>query len=685
MLVLCCGFEPSIGGTQHREQENAAAQAKAADDPVLIEGKSIEAWLAALKDRDAGVRKGAVEILGKRAVDPAIDAAERSRLQTAVRSLSLSEKDADVRKAAAFYADLFKASHSPEMVERLLKLRNRNVEPTRRAIRLVDAQDRPVAGAVVSTYFNCDADYSPAFVVPEPLESATSNSRGLLSLKLEIPSHLDGAGIYAIRPDKDRPLVGLRKVTREELDKPISVTMYPACRVRFRIASAGLPALETKYHAELTGPGWWRAAYVVLGASIEGTPRPLFASSTKGELEFLLPPGQFTIHAYGSDVKWVERPMEINPGEPEQVLGTFDLPPSQDAEKGRFPDHRRVRRIRSDGSDEVVFRRIRHLPLRGMALHTQDAAFSPDGKFLATAHDYNAAPGEVKLWDTTTGRKVAALAVADRGVVSVVFSPDGGFLAGRVRELGDAPPFTELVIWDVASRREVRRVGGSGGIRSFAFSPDGKFLCTSASDGAIRFWDPKTGREVRRIDGTGYGSLAFSRDGQTLVLSSARSALTFWDVPTGRLRPTPELDKEPFTAYSIALSPDGRTLAAGGAIAGANRRLGHGQVRLYDLAHEPFTRRAVLTFESDVPGGGGANDRVDMCSGVAFTPEGRRVVAVGMHKFRMWDVVTGEVQDAFERRGGSSSDRLVVSPDGRWCAVTSPVGNGAGIFDIVAP
>ena len=124
-----------------------------------------------------------------------------------------------------------------------------------------------------------------------------------LALKLEIPGHLDGEGIYAIRQDKGRPLVGLRKVTREELDKPITIVMHPACRVLFRIESTGLPALEKKYHAELTGPGWWRAAYVVLGGGIQTAPRPLFASSTNGELEFLLPPGRVTIHAYGSDVQ----------------------------------------------------------------------------------------------------------------------------------------------------------------------------------------------------------------------------------------------------------------------------------------------------------------------------------------------------------------------------------------------
>src|SRR5688572_30373532 len=36
-------------------------------------------------------------------------------------------------------------------------------------------------------------------------------------------------------------------------------------------------------------------------------------------------------------------------------------------------------------------------------------------------------------------------------------------------------------------------------VRSVAFSPDGKELASSSYDGAIRFWDPGTGIELRRL------------------------------------------------------------------------------------------------------------------------------------------------------------------------------------------
>jgi WD40 repeat protein len=684
-ILVCSGFDPSLQAMQDRVQENAAAQPNPADLPALIQGKTIDAWLAALKDRDPAVRKRAIEVLGERTLDPALPADEKASLQTEVRSLLFSDKDAAVRQAAAFFADLFKVSGSPEMVDRLLEQRRRAVDPTRRAIRLVDAQGRPVDGALASTHFQRDADREPSFSVPEPLEAATSNARGLLALKLEIPGHLDGAGIYAIRQREGRQLVGLRKVTREELDKPITITMHPACRVLVWIDSTGLPALEKKYRAELTGPGWWRAAYIVLGAGIEGTPRPLFASSTNGELEFLLPPGQVTLHAYGTDVKWVDRPIEVKPDDREMVVGTLDLHPSPDAEKGRFPNHHRVRQNRAAGDDRIVFRPIRYLRLRGLAREAGDVTFSPDGKLLATAHSYNVDPGEVMLWDTTTGERVANLRVTDRGVVSVAFSPDGKILVGRDYLRDDHRALSEVVLWDVATRRELRRIGGHGGwIYGLAFSPDGKVLGTSGSNQAVQFWDVASGREMRRIDGAASGGvLAFSPNGQMLVMTgTAGRSLTLWDLVANRLRAAPEPEK--FRVVSIALSPDGRTLAAGGMTFDEKGVTQQGQVRLYDLAREPVSRRAVLTFDSDVLGVGGPNDRITTCSDVAFTPDGR-IVAVGMHKIRIWDVATGGELDAFERGAASGSDRLAVSPDGRWLAITSPFGPGVSIVDIVRP
>ena len=252
--------------------------------------------------------------------------------------------------------DDLKVGNPPPIKNRAEVERQRSIAPLLTPLHLVDARGGPVAGAVVADFFWRDNDREPTFTPTEFTASKTSDERGEALLELEIPAHLDGTGIFAVRQSKGRPLVGLHKVTREEIGKPITIKLYPACRVLFQIDSAGLSALEKEYRAELTGPGWWRAAYLRLGGTIQA-PRPLFTSSTTGGLEFLLPPGQFTIFAYGSDVKPIERSVEIKPDDRELFLGTIDLAPSEEVKQGLFPNHRRVRTNAADDGNAFVLRR----------------------------------------------------------------------------------------------------------------------------------------------------------------------------------------------------------------------------------------------------------------------------------------------------------------------------------------
>ena len=95
---------------------------------------------------------------------------------------------------------------------------------------------------------------------------------------------------------------------------------------------------------------------------------------------------------------------------------------------------------------------------KGEARQVQDTAYSPDGTLLATAHWYNADPGEVKLWDTKNGKLVGSLPVTTKegGVIALTFSPDGKILAGSVGVLPNARPPGVVVLWDIAGRRELR-------------------------------------------------------------------------------------------------------------------------------------------------------------------------------------------------------------------------------------
>ena len=74
-----------------------------------------------------------------------------------------------------------------------------------------------------------------------------------------------------------------------------------------------------------------------------------------------------------------------------------------------------------------------------------------------------------------------------------------------------------------------------------------------------------------------------------------------------------------------------------------------------------------------------------VASDVAFTPDGRRVAGVMMQSVVIWDAATGAETDCLDRGSGSSADRLAVSPDGRWLAVTGTIGPNISIFEIGPP
>ncbi len=79
-------------------------------------------------------------------------------------------------------------------------------------------------------------------------------------------------------------------------------------------------------------------------------------------------------------------------------------------------------------------------------------AFSPDGEWLASGGGPPKKPGEVKLWDATTGQELLTLKGHTASVHRVVFSPDSLRLASASGEFGQP---AEVKVWDAASGLEL--------------------------------------------------------------------------------------------------------------------------------------------------------------------------------------------------------------------------------------
>jgi WD40 repeat protein len=175
---------------------------------------------------------------------------------------------------------------------------------------------------------------------------------------------------------------------------------------------------------------------------------------------------------------------------------------------------------------------------------TFPAAFSPDGKWLATAALRQ--PGastydrpNVSIWDAATGRLLQTFAAHEVGVSIVAFSPDGKWLAtagqeSRIdpRNVGGSLGAMQhtIKIWDTAAwqlRATLPFVGmGGGGLGKF--SPDGLVLAVIMPNG-VTLYDVPEGRAIKTLFGGGRGAVRFSPDGQWLAQGSG-AGIALWNL-----------------------------------------------------------------------------------------------------------------------------------------------------------
>ena len=76
-----------------------------------------------------------------------------------------------------------------------------------------------------------------------------------------------------------------------------------------------------------------------------------------------------------------------------------------------------------------------------------------------------------------------------------------------------------------------------GGVNCLAYSHDGQTLATGAADRRrIKLWETRTGRELVTLSGGGGAiySLAFSPDGRTLASGGDGGEVKLWDVATAQ-------------------------------------------------------------------------------------------------------------------------------------------------------
>ena len=290
-------------------------------------------------------------------------------------------------------------------------------------------------------------------------------------------------------------------------------------------------------------------------------------------------------------------------------------------------------------------------------------AFSPDGRLVLTGNEDN----KVHLWDLSSRRELRRLEGHSSSVSSVAFSSDGRYVL-----TGSADRTARL--WDLGSGREIRSFDGdSDPVNSVAFSADGRSVLTGSADKKARLWDLSSGQETRRFEGDsdskvlalnrddwyGVRSVAFSPDGRSVLTGNEDNTARLWDLSSGgEIR---RFEGHMGPVDSVAFSPDGRSVLTGS---------GDETARLWDLSSGQELRQFYCGFFVEV-------------KSVAFSPDGRSVLtgdSVLGSKARLWDVSSGREIRRFEGHSGSANS-VAFSPDGR-SVLTGSSDNTARLWDL---
>ena len=150
-------------------------------------------------------------------------------------------------------------------------------------------------------------------------------------------------------------------------------------------------------------------------------------------------------------------------------------------------------------------------------------AWSHDGRFVAATGNR-----DTVVWDVATRRVVRRYAVDPIGNAGVNFSPDD-------RLLGTAGVDGGLRLYDLPTKKQIAHVQVKGSLQDLDFSSDGKFVAAAGLAGDVAIWDLVRHRLARTIHHVvGLLSIRFSPDGRTIVTGDFRGNVDFWDAATGR-------------------------------------------------------------------------------------------------------------------------------------------------------
>jgi WD40 repeat protein len=354
-------------------------------------------------------------------------------------------------------------------------------------------------------------------------------------------------------------------------------------------------------------------------------------------------------------------------------------------------------------------------------------AFTQNGKMLVSCGIRNVVIGaddpetrhalflsQIRTWDVQTGKMQGELLTDEPGRLLGVAAPlQGDALVAATEQA--------VLVFDPSSGEQMRSLAvpniAQSGFGEMAVSPDGRTLAAATGESAVHLIDLETGQLcvplveshtdlVRAVE--------WSAEGEYVVTGSSDGTVRLWDAETSQPLRGLEFSERCMNLFAVAISPDGRFVAAAGDFNAGGLPGQVGLVRVWHahtgrLLHQFQDERGAyfnLAFSSDgkllaaapfaedfglergLQNRGGAIDifRTDngeklvslaghdrTSTALSFTLGDERLISVGQDRaIRMWKLPGGESAAVLEVATGQTA---AISPGGR------SVVTGSGLAD----
>jgi RNA polymerase sigma factor (sigma-70 family) len=312
-------------------------------------------------------------------------------------------------------------------------------------------------------------------------------------------------------------------------------------------------------------------------------------------------------------------------------------------------------------------------------------AFTKGGSaIISGSHDHTVkrtslASGQTEWQAPGYFEQVNAVALSKDAALLATGSSDGRY-AHRVLKAGAkclGPGAVRL--WDARTGRLLRRLGDPAEqVMAVALSPDGRRVAggggSTGGSGVVRLWDTATGTPVWSTEDhtAEVLAIAYAPDGSSVATAAADGLLKLRDPATGAVRQT--LAGHAGGATSLAFSADGALLVCGE---------GHGAMRLWEARTGRLLRTCKAAGSQAAIAAGDPGHR--LFTSLALSPDGGTLVtnAGGAGSFfdepvRFWDTRTGELQKEFADKGHGAHP-VALSPDG---SILAAGGKSIKLWDV---